>query len=81
MEYLGSKTFGSKDIVIRKPEFVAKTLFQFYCIGIKGQLLKTLTLFNMLHTQIQCGYKYIGIIKPKFVTKIQFFLNYTNIFL
>ena len=30
---------------IRKPEFVAKTLFQFYCIGIKGQLAKKLTLF------------------------------------
>ena len=29
LKYLGSTTFGSKDIVNRKPEFVEKT--QFFC--------------------------------------------------
>ena len=45
LNYLRSMTWICKYIKFRKPEFVTKTQFLCYCIGIKGQLAKKLTLF------------------------------------
>jgi len=37
LKYLRSATFGSKDIVIRKSEFVAKTQFLYKKMGGEGK--------------------------------------------
>ena len=41
MKYLRSATFGSKDIVIRKSEFVAKTQFLSFDKYVPKHLIKT----------------------------------------
>ena len=51
LKYLRSATFGSKDIVIRKSEFVAKT--QFLCVKLKLNSCKTLTVQQIRNSLVE----------------------------
>ena len=52
MKYLRTETFGSKDIVIRKSEFVAKT--QFLSLKTSGVFF----VFEDIRNYILCGFEY-----------------------